>query len=163
MIEGSSYDEGVRVAQEMGIAETDPTLDVDGWDAAAKAAIVANTAFGSSLGITDVSREGIRSVPAAEIEAAAREGESLRLLSMGSCRDGQVVAEVRVVRRARSHPLGRLRGLEMGVLVHTDPLGDFTATVENSGASGGIATASTVLRDVLNLASLRGWNSGRRS
>ena len=163
MIDGSSYDEGVRVAQEMGIAETDPALDVDGWDAAAKAAIVANAAFGSSLGIADVAREGIRSVPAAEIEAAAGRDETLRLLSMGKLRDGQVVAEVRVVRRPRSHPLGRLRGSEMGVLFQTDPLGDFTATVENSGAGGGIATASTVLRDVLNLASLRGWNEERPS
>ncbi len=163
MTDGKSYDEGVRLAQEMGIAETDPTLDVDGWDAAAKAAIVANAAFGSSLGIADVSREGIRTVPAAEIEAAARQGEALKLVSMGSLREGEVVAEVRVVRRSRSHPLGRLRGSEMGVLIHADPLGDFTATVENLGASGGIATASTVLRDVLNLASRRGWNSDRRS
>jgi homoserine dehydrogenase len=161
MIDGKTYEEGVRLAQEMGIAETDPTLDVDGWDAAAKAAIVANAAFGCSLGIADVAREGIRDVPPGEIEATAQAGAKLKLLSMASFHDGKVVAEVRVVRRESSHPLGRLRGSEMGILLHTDPLGDFTATVENLGASGGIATASTVLRDVLNLASLRGWNSGR--
>jgi homoserine dehydrogenase len=161
MIDGKTYEEGVRLAQEMGIAETDPTLDVDGWDAAAKAAIVANAAFGCALGIADVAREGIRDVPEGEIAAAAQSGEKLKLLSMASVSDGQVVAEVRVLRRGPSHPLGRLKGSEMGILLHTDPLGDFTATVENLGASGGIATASTVLRDVLNLASQRGWNSAR--
>jgi homoserine dehydrogenase len=161
MVDGRSYDDGVRLAQEMGIAETDPTLDVDGWDAAAKAAIVANAAFGSSLGISDVAREGIREVTVEQIQTAAREGDALKLLSMASLRGGRVVAEVRVVRRGPSHPLGRLRGSEMGIMFHTDPLGDFTATVENLGASGGIATASTVLRDVLNLASVRGWNSDR--
>jgi homoserine dehydrogenase len=160
MIEGKSYDEGVHVAQELGIAETDPTLDVDGWDAAAKAAIVANAAFGSSLGINDVSREGIRGITPAEVRAAVEAGSTLKLVSTASRRDGVVVAAVRVEQRGPVDPLGRLRGSEMGAVIHTDPLGDFTATVENSGGvTGGIATAYTVLRDVINLARARGWDS----
>jgi homoserine dehydrogenase len=162
MIEGNSYDDGVRAAQELGIAETDPTLDVDGWDAAAKAAIVANAAFGSALGIEDVVRQGIRGITPEDIQAATREGSTLKLVSTASRRDGVVVAEVRVERRGPTDPLGRLRGPEMGVVMHADPLGDFTATVENSGGvTGGIATAFTVLRDVLNLARSQGWNSSR--
>jgi homoserine dehydrogenase len=162
MIDGNSYEQGVRLAQELGIAETDPTLDVDGWDAAAKAAIVANTAFGSSLGIADVAREGIRGITPEEVQAAAREGAKLKLISSASRRDGAVVAEVRVERRGPTDPLGRLGGSEMGVVIHVDPLGDFTASVENTGGlTGGIPTALTVLRDVLNLARERGWSSPR--
>jgi homoserine dehydrogenase len=160
MIEGKSYDEGVQLAQALGIAETDPTLDVDGWDAAAKAAIVANTAFGSSLGINDVSREGIREVTPEQIRGAVVTGSTLKLVSSTSRHDGTVVAEVRVEQRGPADPLGRLRGSELGAVIHTSQLGDFTATVENSGGvTGGIATAYTVLRDVLNLARARGWDS----
>ncbi len=159
MLNGETYDEGVRAAQEMGIAETDPTLDVDGWDAAAKAAILANTAFGSNLGIRDVDREGIRAVPPDVIRAARDDGDVLKLVSKASRTGDNVHAEVRVERKALNHPLGRLRRSEMGIVIHTDPLGDFTASVENLGhVSGGTATALTVLRDIFNLARERGWD-----
>lgn len=159
MMDGKSYDDGVREAQALGVAETDPTLDVDGWDAAAKAAIVANTALGSSLSITEVSRQSIRSITPDEIRAAVHEGSKLKLISAAYRQNGSVVAEARVERRGPSDALGRLRGSEMGIVIHTEPLGDFTATVEDSGGiGGGIPTALTVLRDVFNLAVARGWN-----
>jgi homoserine dehydrogenase len=162
MVEGKTYDEGVRMAQDLGIAETDPTLDVDGWDAAAKAAILANTVFGSSLGIHDVAREGIRGITSEETQEVAQQGLKLKLLSTATRDEGQVVAAVRVERRGPGDALGRLGGSEMGLVIHTDPLGDFTATVEHSaGVAGGIPTALTVLRDVFNLARARGWNSPR--
>ena len=160
MAQGKSYDEGVKVAQDLGVAETDPTLDVDGWDAAAKAAIVANTFYGSSLGIGDVTRSGIRDVSPGDIDAARRSGAALKLVSRATRHNGEVVARVGVEARAKDDPLGRLDGSEMGAVLHTDRLGDFTATVENTaGISGGVATANTVLRDVFNLARERGWTS----
>ena len=161
MAQGKSYDEGVKAAQELGVAETDPTLDVDGWDAAAKAAIVANTIFGSSLRIANVTRTGIRDITAEQIDLARRSGAALKLVSRAARVGEAVAAWVGVEARAENDPLGRLAGSEMGAILHTDRLGDFTLTVENArGISGGIATANTVLRDVFNLAKERGWTSG---
>lgn len=152
MGEGATYEEGVRQAQEMGIAETDPTLDVDGWDAAAKATIIANAVLGSNLGIDDVDRTGIRDVSRDELEAANHAGEAIKLIARVERSGARVTATVQPERRSRDDALGRLKGDDMGIVFHTEPLGLFAATVEPSGASGGISTAMTVLRDVLNLA-----------
>jgi homoserine dehydrogenase len=154
MEDGLSYDEGVRRAQASGIAETDPTLDVDGWDAAAKAVILANALFGANLHLDDVPREGIRGVTKADLQAAREAGESIRLIAR-IARDGEGVrATVGPVRRPLTDTLGRLRNEEMGVVMHAEPLGLMDSTVQ---ATGGIPTALTVLRDIFNLARERGW------
>jgi homoserine dehydrogenase len=156
MSDGASYDEGVRMAQEIGIAETDPTLDVDGWDAAAKAAIVANAVLGGNVGVNDVEREGIRTITQADLQDARLQGETIKLIARASRESGRVRAQVRPERRPLADPLGRLRGDEMGVVLHAHPLGRFVATVRVE-SGGGVATAYTVLRDVLNLSRDRGW------
>lgn len=157
MGKGLSYDQGVRQAQEMGIAEADPTLDVDGWDAAAKVAIVANTIFGSNLRIGDVRRLGIRGVTTTDLEQATAAGETIKLIGRARRSGHGVEATVAPERRSRHDALGRLTGDDMGIVFYTEPLGKIAATVESGGHSGGISTAMTVLRDVLNLARDRGW------
>jgi homoserine dehydrogenase len=156
MEEGATYEEGVRKAQEIGIAETDPTLDVDGWDAAAKAVIVANAIFGANLRLQDVVREGIREVTKEHLDEARRDGQSIRLIARIEKADGTVRAAVGPVRRPSDDTLGRLRDDQMGVVFYTDPLGAVSATVQ---ATGGIPTALTVLRDVFNLSLERGWRT----
>jgi homoserine dehydrogenase len=155
MTEGASYEEGVRLAQQIGIAETDPTLDVDGWDAAAKAVIVSNAVLGASLRLDDVEREGIRAVTQGELEKARMNGESIKLIARARRVDGTVGVSVKPERRPLTEVLGRLRNDEMGILFETDPLGRVAATVQQTG---GIPTALTVLRDVFNLARDRGWS-----
>ena len=155
MADGATYEEGVRRAQELGIAETDPTLDVDGWDAAAKVVIVANALFDSNLRLEDVRRQGIRGVTLADLNSARLEGETLKLVARTRrTRDG-VRAEVALERRPLADVLGRLRHDEMGIVFQTEPLGRVAATVQQTG---GIPTALTVLRDVVNLARDRGWS-----
>jgi homoserine dehydrogenase len=156
MSEGATYDEGVRAAQEAGVAETDPTLDVDGWDAAAKAVILARSLFDAPLKLEDVAREGIRGIGPAELESARQEGRTYKLIARVTRRGNGVQATVRPELRPLSDPLGRLRGQEMGVVFTTDLLGDVASTVEGTG---GLSTALTVLRDVVNLARERGWTS----
>lgn len=156
MSEGATYEEGVLAAQEAGIAETDPTLDVDGWDAAAKAVILARALFGAPLALDDVERQGIRGISTPDLENAKQAGQTYKLIAR-VVRDGNSVrATVSPERRPHSDPLGRLRGQEMGVVFKTDLLGDVTTTVEGTG---GPSTALTVLRDVVNLARERGWTS----
>jgi homoserine dehydrogenase len=156
MADGATYEESVRRAQEIGIAETDPTLDVDGWDAAAKAAIVANAVMGANLNLRDIEREGIRHVTAEMLSHARREGQTLKLIARARRSAGGIRAEVRTERRPLADALGRLQGGEMGIVYHTEPLGSVSATVQRVG---GIPTALTVLRDVVNLAKDRGWSS----
>jgi homoserine dehydrogenase len=159
MADGATYEEGVRRAQALGIAETDPTLDVDGWDAAAKAVILANTILGSDLTLSDVQREGIRGVTKDDLEEAGRRGEAVKLIARGTRDGGWVRAQVAPERRALTDPLGRLRFDEMGVVLFAEQMGDLAVTVGQSEHSGGITTALTVLRDVINLARERGWSS----
>jgi homoserine dehydrogenase len=154
MEDGFTYEDGVRKAQEAGIAETDPTLDVDGWDAAAKAVILANAIFGANLSLDDVEREGIRGVTLDDLQSARAEGQSIRLIARVERHGDGVRATVGPMRRPATDTLGRLRNEQMGVLFHTDPLGLVDSTVQ---ATGGIPTALTVLRDVFNLAKERGW------
>ena len=156
MGEGASYDEGVRLAQAAGIAETDPTLDVDGWDAAAKVVIIANAVLGANLHLSDVRRQGIREISAQQLQDAQLRGQTIKLIARARrAGDGTVQADVAPEARPLADMLGRLRNGEMGIVFQTEPLGRVAATVQ---ATGGIPTALTVLRDVLNLARDRGWN-----
>jgi homoserine dehydrogenase len=156
MSEGSTYEEGVTIAQEIGVAETDPTLDVDGWDAAAKAVILANALFGVHVGLQDVAREGIREVTASELKEAARDGSRIKLIVRMSKTAGGVQASVGPEKRSQLDVLGRLRGIELGIVFKTKLLGDVTSTIQDAG---GVPTALTVVRDVFNLARDRGWVS----
>jgi homoserine dehydrogenase len=159
MAQGATYEEGVRQAQEIGIAETDPTLDVDGWDAAAKVAIVANAVFGANLRLDDVARQGIRGVTAADLEHARSRGQRIKLIGRAQRRDRTVTASVAPEPRDSSDALGRLRGDDMGIVFLVEPLGRMAITIESGGHGGGISTAMTVLRDVLNLARDRAWST----
>jgi homoserine dehydrogenase len=154
MAGGASYDEGVRAAQEAGVAETDPTLDVDGWDAAAKAVILARSLFHAPLTLENVQREGIRSISIADLESARAAGETYKLIARIWREGDSVKAAVGPERRSQGDALGRLTGTQMGVVFRTDSLGDLACTVDGTG---GLSTALTVLRDVVNLARERGW------
>src|SRR5215212_8017816 len=93
---GRTFDEGVRRAQELGIAETDPAHDVDGWDSAVKACALANVLMGAELKLEEVVREGIRGLDEGEVRAAHAEGRPFRVVSRAR-RDeaGRVEASVR--------------------------------------------------------------------
>lgn len=156
MLDGLSYEEGVKAAQVAGIAETDPTLDVDGWDAAAKAVIIGRAVMGAPLALSDVRRTGIRELTPRDLEDAKLRGEAIKLIAGVSYQDGEYEARVSPEVRPLTDPLGRLRGQEMGIVFQAEPLGAVTCTVQQTG---GIPTALTVLRDVFNLARDRGWTS----
>lgn len=160
MAEGLSYEDGVRRAQEIGIAETDPTLDVDGWDAAAKAVIIANAVLGADLRLSDVTRTGIRGIVRRDLEEARMSGAAIKSIARITRQEGVVRAQVGPDRRPLADPLGNLQNDEMGVVFHTSPLGMMTSTARST-AGGGTVTALTVLRDLFNLAGYRGWGHPR--
>ncbi len=106
MEEGLTFEEGVRRTQEMGLAETDPSNDVDGWDAAVKISIVAQVLMGGRVLPGDVRRTGIRGVTREEMRAAKERGEVVRLVARAvRAADGRVEASVGLVRLAAGDTL----------------------------------------------------------
>jgi homoserine dehydrogenase len=147
--DGDSYDDVLREAQELGLAERDPTADVEGHDAAAKAAILASLAFGSDIVDADVHREGISGVSAADVAYASRLGYSVKLLAIAELVDGGPEISVRVhpAMVPKTHPLAAVRGAFNAVFVEGAVSGELM--LYGRGAGGG-PTASAMLGDLVD-------------
>jgi homoserine dehydrogenase len=147
--DGSSYDEALAEAQSLGLAERDPTADVEGHDAAAKAAILAALAFGSDVVDADVYREGITGISAADVAYANRLGYAVKLLAVAELIDGGPEVSVRVhpAMVPRTHPLSSVRGAFNAVFVEGAVSGELM--LYGRGAGGG-PTASAMLGDLVD-------------
>jgi homoserine dehydrogenase len=148
MEDGMSYADALAEAQRLGYAEADPTGDVEGYDAAAKAVILANVLMDARLGLGDVERAGITTLTRDTIEAARSSGERWKLIAR-VWRDGeQVRASVLPTRLPISHPLSGAGGATNALTLTTDLLGD--VTLIGPGA-GGVATGFAVVSDILSM------------
>ena len=141
--EGADFDDALAEAQRLGYAEADPTADVEGHDAAAKAAILATIAFGAPYTLDQVAVAGITAITAEDNAAAAEAGYVIKLLAIaerGRAADGAQGAVLRVhpTLLPREHPLASVRGAFNAVFVEAD----------NAGAP----TASAVMGDVVSIA-----------
>ena len=154
--EGAGYTEALAEAQELGYAERDPTADVEGFDAGAKAAIMASIAFGSRVVAGDVYHEGISQVTSADIDFANRLGYQIKLLAIAEVfdaddTDGEREIGVRVhpAMVPESHPLASVRGSFNAVFVEGVDAGEL---MFYGRGAGGRPTASAVLGDVVDAA-----------
>ncbi|HEY7938720.1 MAG TPA: homoserine dehydrogenase [Acidimicrobiales bacterium] len=151
--EGVGYAEALAEAQSLGYAERDPTADVEGFDAGAKAAILASIAFGSKVVAGDVYHEGISGISAADIDFASRLGYVVKLLAIAEQVEGDAGPEIAVrVHPAmvpNTHPLAGVRDSFNAVFVQGAAVGDLM--LYGRGA-GGAPTASAVLGDVIDAA-----------
>ncbi len=149
--DGSDYAEALAEAQRLGLAERDPTADVEGADAAAKAAILAGLAFGSDLLGDDVTREGITGVRAVDVAFAERLGYVVKLLAVAELVDSGPDVSVRVhpAMVPRGHPLASVRGAFNAVFVEGESCGPLM--LYGQGA-GGAPSASAVLGDLVDAA-----------
>ena len=148
MENGLPYADALAEAQRLGYAETDPTGDVEGHDAAGKAVILANMLFGANLRPADVPRTGITGITSDDVAAAQAAGERWKLIAHVQ-RDGDVVtASVQPMRLPTSHPLVGVGGATNAITFTTDLLGD--VTLIGPGA-GGVATGFALLSDILAL------------
>ncbi|MBC7315140.1 MAG: homoserine dehydrogenase [Chloroflexi bacterium] len=145
--EGLTYEEALRGAQEAGIAEADPTLDVDGWDAANKLVIVANSVLRRPTTLQDVQVEGIRHITQADLRRAREQGKVIRLLAVAEKRGEDWAFSVRPTLLDRNHPMGRIGMWDMGVVYYTDYMGIISAVIEEKGP---VPTSAAVLRDMIN-------------
>ena len=146
--EGLSFEEALGEARQRGIAEADPSLDVDGWDAAAKLVIVANSVLCRPTTLADVEITGIRGVTPEDLAQAARAGRAVKLLALAERAGGDYRLSVRPTALAADHPLARLRPWEMGVRYSTDTMGVIYAVIDEPDP---LPTAAAVLRDVIDL------------
>ncbi len=147
--DGSPLAEALASAQELGYAEADPTADVEGYDAAAKAAIIAMIAFGARVVAGDVHREGISGVGAADIAAAADLGYVVKLLAVAEEIDGAVAVRVHPTMVPVRHPLASVRDSFNALFIEGDAVGELMLT---GRGAGGMPTASAVLGDLVDAA-----------
>ena len=151
---GDSAEEAMRVASELGYLEADPTLDVEGYDAAQKATILARIAFHTEVPVDLVHREGITGVTLTQIEAAVRAGYVIKLLAIAerlSTKGGVegVSARVYPALISREHPLAAVHGGKNAVFVEAEAAGEL---MFYGAGAGGVETASAVLGDVVTAA-----------
>ncbi|MHB8668976.1 MAG: homoserine dehydrogenase [Acidimicrobiales bacterium] len=146
---GSTFGEALAEAQELGYAERDPTADVEGHDAAAKAAIMATVGFGVGVVSGDVHREGISTVTAADISFAHRLGHVVKLLAIAEEVDGEVTVRVHPAMIPREHPLASVRDAYNALFVEGSAAGELM--LYGRGA-GGRPSASAVLGDLIGAA-----------
>ena len=149
MGEGLSYDMALGEAQSLGVAEPDPTLDVDGFDAANKLVILANCALGQPTKLSDVEIFGVRSVTPELIAQARVEGGQVSLVASATPDGDRFHLEVGPRILGVDHPLGRIGPSSMGIAVDTDTCGRLTMISQNEGAGG---ASAAMLRDVLEIA-----------
>jgi homoserine dehydrogenase len=148
---GTGFAEALEEAQALGYAEADPTADVEGFDAAAKAAILAAIAFHSPVVAADVHREGIAEVTSADIASARDMGAVVKSLAICELSDDERTVGVRVhpAMLPRSHPLASVRGAYNAVFVESDAAGSL---MFYGPGAGGAPTASAVLGDLVTVA-----------
>ncbi len=153
--DGVSYSDALSSAQELGYAEADPVADVEGFDASAKAAILASIAFGRNVMLQDVSREGITGITLDDFAFAKRHGYTLKLLAI--CEwiesegdsEGKISVRVHPAMVSLTHPLASVRDAFNAVFVEGDAVGEL---MFYGRGAGGLPTASAVLGDVIDAA-----------
>ena len=153
--EGATFDSALAVATELGYAEADPTADVEGFDAAAKASILASLAFHTTIPLESVHREGIRSVTAQTVEVARKAGYVVKLLAICERLTDPVTGDEGVSARvypaliSRDHPLAAVHKANNAVFVEAEAAGSL---MFYGAGAGGPETASAVLGDLVSAA-----------
>jgi homoserine dehydrogenase len=167
MTHGLTYAQALAAAQAQGCAEADPTLDVEGWDAANKLVILANSVLGMPATLDDVSVEGITGITLADLERARANGQTIKLLATATLqpdelcppddvcppdnfgpRDGRYTLTVAPTPLPAEHPLAQLGGQQMGIVYHTDIYGVISAAILETEP---VPSAATMLRDLLSI------------
>jgi homoserine dehydrogenase len=145
---GADYADALAEAQRLGYAEADPTDDVSGADAAAKMAILATVAFGTRVGLDDLSYSGIESISPLHVRAARELEMVLRLVGSATLVDGGYDVRVQPALVDRHHPLAAVEGAFNAVMLQGDLIREIT--LEGPGA-GGSETASAVVSDLISI------------
>ncbi len=147
--QGWAFDRALAEAQRLGYAEADPSADIEGFDAAAKCAILASIAFNTRVVAGDVYREGIARITPQDIADAARMGYVVKLLAIAELEDGEVSARVHPAMIPSTHPLASVRDAFNAVFVEGPRVGEL---MFYGRGAGGDPTATAVVGDLVTVA-----------
>jgi homoserine dehydrogenase len=148
MEKGGAYADILREAQRLGYAEAEPAGDVEGWDAAGKTVILANSVMGAKLSVADVEREGITKITPKDIEAARKQGKRIKLIAQAWREGAKVKAKVSPELVDLADPLASVSGTTNALTFETDGLGP--VTIIGRGA-GSVETGHGVLSDLISI------------
>ena len=146
--EGRDFEEVLREAQQLGYAESDPTADIGGWDAARKIAILSSIAFNSRVTLADVYVEGITSITAKDILYALELGFVIKLLAIAKETEGKIQARVHPAFLPAGHPLASVNGVFNAVFVRGNAVGE---VMHFGRGAGQMPTASAVVGDIIEI------------
>jgi len=145
---GRSFEEGLKTAQDLGVAETDPSHDIDGWDATVKVCALASVLMNIPLKPDEVTREGIRELSPRKLQAARAAGTPFKLLARAKLGgNGKLVATVRPEQISASDPLGNVRGTSLAIHFELDMMPGLTITSHRPNLQ---STAYGMLADFIN-------------
>ncbi len=154
-----SFAECLKEAQRLGYAEADPTFDIEGHDTAQKLAILASLAFGTEVDAEAVYVEGISSITPADLEAADELGYRVKLLGVAQRTEAGIEQRVHPTMVPKGNAIAQVEGVTNAVAIDADAM---ALTLVGPGA-GGVATASAVVADIVDIAAGVGWRrSGGR-
>jgi homoserine dehydrogenase len=146
MESGKSFDDALAYAQEIGVAETDPTGDIDGWDAAVKLAALVNVLMKTPLKPSDIDRQGIGDITIEKVELSTKRGLRWRLICEARIESGTVRGTVSPQEIGSHDPLYYVEGTSSSITFQTDVLGDLTIRGDNPGT---MTTAYGLLADFI--------------
>ena len=147
--DGLSYEDALAEAQAKGFAEADPTADVDGFDAAAKIAILASIAFNSRVKLNDVYTEGIRNITQLDMDTADDMGYVIKLLALAHRTPEGIDVRVHPTMLPKAHQMAQVNGVFNAIYVTGDAVGETMFFGEGAGAG---PAAAAVMGDVLEVA-----------
>jgi homoserine dehydrogenase len=152
MESGATFDAAIQEAQAMGIAEADPSADIDGWDATVKTVVLANVLLGADIHPADVDRTGIREVTPARLRAARERGHRIKLVCRAERVGEELVTRVAPIEVPLDDPLANLTGTSSMLMLQTDTLKQLGLLEFEPEPD---QTAYGLLADLINLS--RGW------
>src|SRR5690625_2406975 len=144
--EGASYEDALQEAQELGFAESDPTADVEGLDAARKMVILARLAFLTDVELDDVEVNGISNVAQADLQYGKQLGYSMKLIGFANRHDDNIEVNVQPTLLSNQHPLASVKNEYNAVYVNGEAVGE---TMFYGPGAGGLPTATAVMADVV--------------
>jgi homoserine dehydrogenase len=145
---GRTFEEGLKTAQELGVTETDPSHDIDGWDSTVKVCALASVLMNTPLLPAEVSREGIRDLNPRKVQAARADGKPFKLIARAKVAgDGKLSATVRPEQIVASDPLSNVRGTSLAIHFELDMMPGLTITSHRPNLQ---STAYGLLADFIN-------------
>lgn len=158
VMENKTYSAALQEAQELGFAESDPTNDVDGIDAAFKMVILTQFAFGMNITLKEVETKGIRGLDLADIAMAHQLGYVIKLIGSAEIKDGSVSVEVGPMLVPQNHPLAAVHNEFNAVFINSSGVGE---SMYYGPGAGAMPTATSVVSDLITIAkNLRLGTSG---